>query len=55
MFNDLSINHNLTETAIDNYDINSHLEDQIQIQDWKVSGWRLDKINSMTKHFLQNW
>ena len=39
----LNINHNLTETDIDNIDVNSQLENQIQIQETKESGWIFDK------------
>ena len=44
----LKINHNLTETDLDHIDIKSPLEHQIQAQEMKDSGWRVDKNNSMT-------
>ena len=44
----LNINPNLTETDIDNIDFKSPLENQIQEQEMEDSGWRFDKINSMT-------
>ena len=44
----LNINHNLTQTDIDKIDVKSPLELQIQQQEMKDSGWRFDKINSMT-------
>ena len=46
-------NHNLTQTDIDNIDVNSPLEHQIHQQEMKDSGWRFDKINSMTIHFYK--
>ena len=49
----MNINHNLTETDIDNIDIKSPLEHQIQIQELKDCGWRFDKINSMTIYFYK--
>ena len=48
LFNTLNINRNLTQTDIDNIDIKSPLEHQIQQQEMKDSGWRFDKINSLT-------
>ena len=47
IFNNLKINHNLTETDIDNIDVKCQLEIQIQIQETKDSGWIFDKITSM--------
>ena len=47
----LNINHNLTESDIDNIDVRSQLEHQIQIQETKESGWIFDKINSMKISF----
>ena len=41
----LNINHNLTESAIENIDVRSHLEHQIQTQETKEPGWIFDKIN----------
>ena len=41
------MNHNLTETDIDNIDVRSQLQHQIQNQEMKESGWNFDKINSM--------
>ena len=48
----LKIIHNLTESDIDNIDVKSQLEHQIQIQETKESGWIFDKINSMKLSFL---
>ena len=48
LFINLNINHILTETDINYIDIKSPLELQIQQQEMKDSGWRFDKINSMT-------
>ena len=47
----MNFNHNLTETNIDNIDIRSPLEHQKQQHEMKDSGWRSDKINSMTVYF----
>ena len=43
LFISLNINHNLTETNIDNIDVISPLEHRIQQQEMKDSGWRFDK------------
>ena len=48
LFNNLNINHNLTQSDIDKIDVISPLEHQIQHQEKKDSGWRFDEINSMT-------
>ena len=53
MFINLNINHNLTETEFDNIDEKSSIENQIQQQEMKDSGWQFDKINSMTIYFYQ--
>ena len=53
IFFNLNINHNLTQTDIDNVDVKSPFEHQIQQQDMKDSGWRFDKINSMTAYFYK--
>ena len=45
------MNHKLTQTDIDKIDVISPLEHQIQQQEVKDSGWRFDKINSMTVYF----
>ena len=57
LFINLNINHNLTQTDIDNIDVRSSLERQIQQQEMKDSGCRFDKRNSMTIFFfkLVNW
>ena len=39
LFINLNFNHNLTETDLDNIDVNSPLEQQIQQQEIKNSGW----------------
>ena len=49
----MNINNNLTESDIDNIDIKSHLENQIQHQETKESGWIFDKINAMKKRFYK--
>ena len=48
LFTNLNINHNPKQTDIENFDVKSALEHQIQQQEMRDSGWRLDKINSMT-------
>ena len=53
LYINLKINHNLTESDIDNVDIRSQLEHQIQIQETKESGWIFDKINSMKISFYK--
>ena len=53
VFINLNINHNLTQTDIANIDVVSALEHQIQQQEMKNSGWRFDKINSMTIYFYK--
>ena len=53
LFINLNINHNLTQTDIANIDIVSPLEHQIQQQEMKDSGWRFDKINSLTVYFYK--
>ena len=49
----MNINHNLTETDINNIDVGSPLEYQIQRQEMDVSGWRFHKTNSMTVYFYK--
>ena len=53
LFINLNINHNLTQSDLDNIDVKSPLEFQIQQQEMKNSGWRFDKINSMTVYFYK--
>ena len=53
LFINLNNNHNLTQTDIDNIDVESPLGHQIQQQEMKDSGWRFDKINSMTVYFYK--
>ena len=47
-FINLNVYHKLTQTDIDNIDVKSPLQHQIQQQEMKDSGWRIDKINSLT-------
>ena len=49
----IKINNNLTKSDIDNIDIRSQLEHQIQIQETKESGWIFDKIISMKMSFYK--
>ena len=53
LFINLNINHNLTQSDLDIIDIKSPLDDQIQQQQMEDSGWRFDKINSMTIYFYK--
>ena len=53
LYINLKINNNLTESDIDNIDIRCQLEDQIQMQELKESGWIFDKINSMKISFYK--
>ena len=53
LFISLNINHNLTQTDIDEIDIVSPLNNQIREQQMKDSGWRFDMINSMTIYFYE--
>ena len=53
LFSNLNINNNLTESDINNIDIKSQLEHQIQSQETKESGWIFDKINSMKIRFYK--
>ena len=53
LYINLKINHNLTESDIDNIDIRSQLEHQIQIQETKESGWIFDKTSSMKISFYK--
>ena len=53
LFINLNINHNLTQSDIDNINITFPLELQIQQQQMKDSGWRFDKIWSMTIYFYK--
>ena len=53
LFINLNINNNLTETDINDVDVKSQLEHQIQIQETKESGWIFDKINSMKIRFYK--
>ena len=53
LYINLKITNNSTESDIDNIDIRSQLEDQIQMQELKESGWIFDKINSMKISFYK--
>ena len=53
LFINLNINQILTQSDLDKIDIRSPLEHQIQQQEMKDSGWRFDKINSMTIYFYK--
>ena len=53
MYINLNINHNLTQGDIDNINITSPLERQIQNQEMQDSGWRFDKLYLMTIYFYK--
>ena len=53
LYINLKVNHNITESDIDNIDVRSQLEHQIQNQETKESGWIFDKINSMKISFYK--
>ena len=53
LYINLKINHNLTETDIDNIDVRSQLEQKIQNQEMKESGWIFHKFNSMKISFYK--
>ena len=53
LYMNLKNNHKLTESDIDNIDVRSQLEHQIQIQETKESGWIFDKINSRKTSFYK--
>ena len=53
LFINLNINQNLKQSDIDNINITFPLERQIQQQEMKDSGWRFDKLFSMTIYFYK--
>ena len=53
LFMNLKINNNLTESDINNIDVRSQLEQQIQVQETKESGWIFDKNYSMKISFYK--
>ena len=53
LFINLNINQNLTQSDLDIINITFPLERQIQQQEMKDSGWRFDKLNSMTIYFYK--
>ena len=53
LYTNLNNNFNLTETDLDNIDVRSPIEHQMQQQEMKTSGWKFDKINSMTVYFYK--
>ena len=54
LFKNLNINKSLTEKDIDNIDVKSHLQHQIQIQETKESAWIFDRINAMKIRFYKS-
>ena len=53
LFVNLNINNNLTESDVDNIDIKSQFEHQLQNKKTKESGWIFDKNNSMKTSFYK--
>ena len=53
LFINLNNNHNLTQTDIDNIDVVSPLDYQVQQQEMRDSGWKFDRINSMIIYLYQ--
>ena len=53
LFINLNMNYNITQSDIDNINITFPLERQIQQQEMKDSGWRFDKLYSMTIYFYE--
>ena len=53
LFINLNMNYNITQSHIDNINITFPLEHQIQKQEMKDSGWRFDKLYSMTIYFYE--
>ena len=53
LFINLKINQNLTQSDLDNINITFPLERQIQQQEMKDSGWRFDKLYSVTIYFYK--
>ena len=53
LFVNLNINHNLTQSDLDNIDVKSPLEHQIQQEEVKDYVWRFDKNNSIIIYFYQ--
>ena len=49
----MNSNHKLTESDLHKIDIKSPLEHQKQQKQMKDSGWRFDKINSVTVYFYK--
>ena len=54
LFINLNMNYNITQSDIDNINITFPLEHQIQKQEMKDSGWRFDKLYSMTIYFYKS-
>ena len=53
LFINLNMNYNITQSDIDTINITFPLERQIQQQEMKDSGWRFDKLYSMTIYFYE--
>ena len=53
LFINLNISQNLTQSDLDKIDIRSPLEQQVQKQEMKDSGWRFDELYPMTIYFYK--
>ena len=53
LYINLNINHNLTESDIDNINFKSQVKHKIQIQETKASGWIFDINNSKKIRFYK--
>ena len=53
LYINLKLNHNLTESDIENIDVTSQLDHQILVQENRESAWIFDKINSMKTSFYK--
>ena len=53
--NTLNINQSSTESGIGKIDIESSLKNQTQKQKKKDNGWRVDRINLLTKKFQKSF
>ena len=49
----INLNNNHNSTDLDNIDVKTQLEHQIQNQETKGSGWNFDKTNSMKTDFIK--
>ena len=53
LYINLNVNHDFTETDLDNLNVRFSSEEQIRRQELKDFGWRFDNINSMKINFYK--